>query len=81
MWGYDHGGGLMGVGMLLLWLLPVVVLVWLFARFSASRSDGDEKPGRSGSPREVLDARYARGEIGRDEYLERRADIEGQDKG
>ncbi|CAG0983336.1 hypothetical protein GEOBC_01953 [Geobacteraceae bacterium] len=77
MWGYDHGGGLMGIGMLLLWLLPVALLVWLFARAAAGRGGRDET---RRSPREILDARYARGEIGRDEYQEGRADLEGHKK-
>lgn len=80
MWGYDHGGGLMGIGMLLLWLVPIALLVWLFARLAAGRNGRDAESRWSGSPREMLDARYARGEIGREEYLERRADLEGQNK-
>ena len=67
----------MGIGMLLLWLLPVALLVWLFARAAAGRGGRDET---RRSPREILDARYARGEIGRDEYQEGRADLEGHKK-
>lgn len=78
MWGYEHGGGLMGLGMILLWLIPIALLVWLFAKVASCRSGKDEA---QQSPREILDARYARGEIGRDEYQERRADIEGHNKG
>jgi len=77
MWGYGHGGGLMGIGMILVWLLPIALLVWLFARAASGRSDNNEA---QQSPREILDARYARGEIGRDEYQERRADLEGHNK-
>ena len=67
----------MGIGMLLLWLLPVALLVWLFARAAAGRGGRDET---RRSPREIRDARYARGEIGRDEYQEGRADLEGHKK-
>ena len=77
MWGYDHGGGLMGIGMILVWLIPIVLLVWLFAKAASGRSGKDET---QRSPREILDARYARGEIGRDEYQEGRADLEGHKK-
>jgi putative membrane protein len=77
MWGYDHGGGLMGIGMILLWLIPIALLVWLFAKAASGRSGKDAT---QQSPREILDARYARGEIGRDEYQERRADLEGHNK-
>ncbi len=76
MWGYDHGG-MMGIGMILLWLIPIALLVWLFAKAASGRSDKGET---RQSPREILDARYARGEIGRDEYQERRADLEGHSK-
>lgn len=76
MWGIDHGGGLMGIGMLL-WLVPVVLLVWLIAQYAGGRSDTGKL---TRSPREILDERYARGEIGRDEYHARRADLEGENK-
>jgi putative membrane protein len=68
----------MGIGMILLWLIPIALLVWLFVKAASGRSGKDEA---QQSPREILDARYARGEIGRDEYQERRADIEGHNKG
>ncbi|MDK9714767.1 MAG: SHOCT domain-containing protein [Sulfuritalea sp.] len=77
MWGYDHGGWPMGIGMILLWGLPIILLVWLFAKAASSRGAKDET---QQSPHEILDARYARGEIGRDEYQERRADLEGHNK-
>lgn len=67
----------MGSGMLLLWLIPIAVLIWLFAKGLNARSGTDET---SKSPREILDARYARGEISHDEYLERRAYLEGHNK-
>lgn len=72
MWGYEHEGGLMGIGMILLWLIPIVLLVWLFARATTSKR-GSNAPL---SPREILDGRHARGEISHDEYLARRADLE-----
>lgn len=76
MWGFDHGGGLMGFGMILLWLLPIALLVWLFAQFAGSRKGPDGRDAPPRAPREILDARYARGEIDRDEYLARRTDLE-----
>lgn len=77
MWGYDHGGGLMGIGMIIVWLVPIALIVWLFAR-SSGKIDSSDKQVRS--PREILDERYARGEVGRDEYLARRTDLEGAPK-
>ncbi len=70
-WGHHMdgwGGAVMG------WLLVVVLvaligwLVWAVAR----RSSGSVS---SESAREVLDRRYARGEIDREEYLQRKADL------
>jgi len=73
MYGIDHiGMGLGGLGMILVWVLPLVLLVLLFRKFSADRGD-------AGSPSalEILEARYARGEIDREPYLKQRADLDG----
>lgn len=60
---------LWAVFMLALIVLAVVGVVWLV------RALGERSPGRS-SALEELDVRYARGEIEREEYLQRRADLE-----
>jgi putative membrane protein len=78
MWGFDHGGGVMGIGMILLWLVPIALLVWLFTRIAAGDRRDTNAPPRS--PMEILDERYARGEIDRDEYQARRADLERSNK-
>ncbi len=44
-----------------------------------TRFQGNDKPGTSRAPLEILDERYARGEVGREEYLSRRADLERKD--
>lgn len=75
MYGFDHAGmGLGGFGMILFWLIPITLVIWLFARFQ-----GNDKPAASRTPLEILDERYARGEVGREEYLSRRADLERKD--
>lgn len=81
MWGYDHAAmGLMGgFGMVLVWLLPIALLVWLFARTAGGRRGHSEEANRS--PLETLDERYARGEIGPEEYRSRRADLQHKDTG
>jgi putative membrane protein len=72
MYGYGHYGlGLGGLGMILVWVVPLVLLVLLFRR----RADGKEER-RERTALEILEARYARGEIKREEYLKRRADLE-----
>lgn len=71
MYGFDHAGmGLGGFGMILLWLVPIALVVWLFARMQ-SKGNAPATP----TPLDILDGRYARGEIEQDEYRSRRADL------
>ena len=73
-WGHMGGWG-MGWGMIgwLIITLFIVVVAWVL--WATTRRDQHE--GRqSASALDVLDRRYAAGEIGRDEYLERRSDLE-----
>lgn len=77
MW--THWGWMMGHGWMMWWLMPfggfwfliviAVLLAVLFARapHRALRS----------SALDLLEQRYARGEIGRDEYLEKKRDLMG----
>lgn len=72
MYGFDHFGmGAGGLGMLLIWLVPLVLLFLLFRHLA-----GDKKKRRRETALEILEERYARGEIEREEYLQRRADLE-----
>lgn len=74
--------GMMGTPMMIMgfifMLLVVAVLVaglvWL-VRALGRDGDGRSRPERSAI--EQLESRYARGEIERDEYLQRRNDLEG----
>lgn len=65
-----------GGGMLLGWLLPVLLLVlggiWLFSVTSGRRGDDDNvrRSSREKNAAEILDERYARGEITQSEYQE-----------
>ena len=77
MFGGMNGGWGMGFGgpfMIVLWVLVivgVVVLVkWLVDPSSAGKGTRDK------SALEILRARYARGEINREEYEEKRRDLE-----
>jgi len=69
-WGMGFGGPFM----ILFWILiiaGVVVLVkWLIDQSSTSKGPGDK------SPLEILRERYARGEINREEYEQKRHDLE-----
>ena len=67
-WGHMDGWGggwmwLWGTLMMLSWVAIIAAAVWLF-----SRSRDGSQPSRA---REILDERYARGELTSEEYRER----------
>jgi len=71
-WGYSYGFGLFHMIIWLVILAAIVAgVVWLARTgtlpFSARRSPGLQ----------ALDERYARGEINRDEFLQKKQDISG----
>lgn len=65
---------------MIVWLLiggiAIAGFVWLL-RYVTRRSDAPQSLARRSPALEVLGERYARGEINRDEYLEKRRDILG----
>lgn len=71
-WGGHWFGGLL---MLLSWIVVVVgiaaIVRWFFLRFDGGKS------AEGGSPLEILQRRYARGEIDKAEFEEKRKDILG----
>jgi putative membrane protein len=67
MMGGGFGFGFPGLGMVLFWGLIIVAVVLIARAFYGTHERGSQK-----SAREILDERYARGEIGRDEYEEQR---------
>lgn len=86
MW--NGGYGMMGWGGGWLWpfhfLIPLLILGLIIATAVAvvryAGGGWEDRPGRAGrgSPGlDALDERYARGEISRDEYLQKRRDILG----
>jgi putative membrane protein len=87
MHGWVHGPGRfpareftdwmwIGFAQALVWLLVVaaaiLLVAWLFRRISRERA-----PVTTNRARAILDERYARGELTRDEYLAMRRDLEG----
>jgi len=77
MWGYDgfgYGGGAMGIGMLLFWGLIIAAIVVL-ARGFGGASKGSEPRLREKTPLDILGERYAKGEIGKAEFEEKRRDL------
>ncbi len=73
------GGGAMfpfsGIFGLLVLALVIAALVWVVR--GILRHDHEPRAGQAAGGLTVLDQRYARGEINRDEYLQKRADILG----
>lgn len=77
MWGNGYGmgwgwlfGGLILVGLIVL----IVVVVLVVIRSGSAGRTVPNTPGTAGAsrtPREILDERYARGELTTDEYRER----------
>ncbi|AGA33228.1 Protein of unknown function DUF2078, membrane [Thioalkalivibrio nitratireducens DSM 14787] len=73
--GFGHGFGGGGLWMILVWLIPILLLVWGVAAFRGGwRGGGD---GGNRSARELLDEEYAKGRIDREEYLRRKRDLSG----
>jgi len=76
-------GGMMGGWLMVLWTLlilavialAVAAVVWLVRNMDRPHGDGGAGGGRSAA-REELDRRYAAGELSRDEYRQRRRDLE-----
>ncbi len=71
-WGLGWGGGGMFLGPLFMvaWLAMLVALVVLLVRWLGGGSPGTGSAPRTA--REILDERYAKGEIDHDEYEKRR---------
>jgi putative membrane protein len=73
MW---FGGWWMALWMLLFWAGLILLVVW-GVRTVSGEGRGADRAGRS-SALQILEERFARGEIDRDEFEERRSVLEGQ---
>lgn len=73
MYGFDHGMWMFGgwLVMLLVWLLPFIAL---FVGLKALL--GRSGPPAAKSALDLLDEAYARGEICREDYLQKRDDLQ-----
>lgn len=78
-WMFDGGFGMLfGVfWMILMWGIPLLLIIALLKYLLTKPGNMDERQGRTEakSALDVLKEAYARGEIGRDEYLQKRDDI------
>jgi putative membrane protein len=79
MMGYGYGGQSMGWMMAangIFWVILLVLAVVLVGRIL--HPTGIRHPGARSSGLDILEERYARGEIQRDEYLQKKKDIFGR---
>jgi putative membrane protein len=75
-WGGGPGWGLIGfLLMIAFWTLVVVIIVGLLR---SGRGPAGPPGGSSPGSLRILEERYARGEIDREEFLERRAVLSGE---
>jgi len=70
-WWWGGWGIGMGLGMLLFWIIVIALGVWLF-RWLAEESRARRGPEGRDSALEILRERYARGEISREEFEDKK---------
>ena len=76
MMDWAGGSGWMGLGwifMILIWVLVILGIVALVRWFATG--SGDRREAQRKTPLEILRERYARGEIEREEYEQKRRDL------
>jgi putative membrane protein len=64
-----NGYGMSGFGMGFGWLIPILFIVVLFYFINGSKKEGI-------SARDILDKRYAKGEIDEEEYKKKKDELE-----
>jgi len=75
MCGLDHAwGGAMMFFMMFFWVLLIAAIVWMIFRATSGRWDRGSAPPPEGAE-EILEARYARGEIDQESFLRMRDDL------
>ncbi|HNB05696.1 MAG TPA: SHOCT domain-containing protein [Thauera aminoaromatica] len=78
MWEYGVGWHWLGwLGMALFWLIPVL-LVLVAVKYLGSKPTPPPGSQTGKTALDYLNEAYAKGEISRDEFLQKRADLKGQ---
>ncbi len=76
MMGFGMGFGIIGLFlMLLFWGGLILLAVWFAKALFQGKGASGQSSGRTNSAREILDQRYARGEITREQYDLMKQDI------
>jgi len=70
---FVDGGFWMGMWMLVFWVALVLLVVWVVRTLSDGKSSPKESRAMA-----ILEERFARGEIDRDEFEQRRSALEGR---
>lgn len=65
----------------LVWIALIAVIVWAAVRLVQRPGDGARGPQRRETPQEILDRRFALGEIDADAYTQARARLAGEEPG
>lgn len=80
-WGWGAGGWagwlLMAVAMVVFWGAVIALVIWAVRSMGSNRAERPER--KLNRAMEILEERYARGEIDRRELEERRAVLQGKD--
>ena len=66
----------MGFGMILFWVVVIVGIVWLVQAMGGSNLQLPTQSKSEQNAREILDQRYARGELDYEEYEKMKKDLQ-----
>lgn len=74
MYGYGTGSAWMML-MPLLWIALIALIVWAVIRLTRSTGGESHRSERRDTPEEILDSRFALGELDAEEYKQARAHL------
>ena len=71
---FGHGYGMFGgwFYMLVVWLVPILIIIAIIKFLTNSA----QSSGKSKTPLEIIEEAYARGELSREDFLQRRDDLQ-----